>query len=279
MRFAMLFTATAILAVGAASAAAAAVSVEVKDAVARVTVIPEARSDVKVEFISSNPRLPVEVRSFGGKTIVDGDLGRRIRGCRGSKDNVRVEVRVVGEVAWRDMPQVVIRTPRDVRVEAGGAVFGSVGRAGSVDLENAGCGDWTVANVEGLLHLSQAGSGDTRAGSAGAAKIRTAGSGDVWMGDAHGPVAIEIAGSGDVAMGQIAGPLEIRVAGSGDVKVAGGRASTMSVAIAGSGDVDFGGVADSLKARIAGSGDIHVREVRGAISKMVMGSGSVSVGN
>ena len=34
--------------------AAQAASVEVKDAVARVTVVPEARSDIKVEVISPN---------------------------------------------------------------------------------------------------------------------------------------------------------------------------------------------------------------------------------
>jgi copper(I)-binding protein len=273
----MLLAATAAL--SAAAGAAAAATVEVKDAVARVTVIPEARSDIKVEFLSSNPRLPLQVRTFAGRTIVDGDLGHRIRNCRGSGDHVSITVRDVGEVGWRDMPQVVIRTPRDAKVEAGGAVFGSVGRSASLELGNAGCGDWTVANVEGRMRLSQAGSGDTRAGSSGEAKIRVAGSGDVVLADVRGPAEVEVAGSGDVTVGTIAGPLEIRVAGSGDVKVAGGHATTMSVVIAGSGDVDFGGVADSLKARIAGSGDIHAREVRGQVSKMVMGSGGVSVGN
>jgi hypothetical protein len=196
--------------------------VEVKDAVARVTVIPESRSDIKVEFLSTNPRLPLQLRSFGGKTIVDGDLGRRIRNCRGS-------------------------------------------------------GERTA--VEGRLRLSQAGSGDTRAGAAAEAKIRTAGSGDVTMADVHGPLEVEIAGSGDVNVGAIAGTLDVRVAGSGDVKVAGGHANAMNVSIAGSGDVDFGGTADTLKARIMGSGDVHARAVKGPISKMVMGSGGVSVGS
>ena len=62
--------AAALLAAGAASAA----SVEVKDAVARVTVIPENRTDIKVEVIQANPRLPLEVRTFAGRTIVDGGL-------------------------------------------------------------------------------------------------------------------------------------------------------------------------------------------------------------
>ena len=76
------------------------------------------------------------------------------------------------------MPQIVIRTPRDVDVDAGGAIWGTVGRSASLSLGNAGCGDWTVGNVEGRMRLSQAGSGDTRAGSAGEAKVRVAGSGD-----------------------------------------------------------------------------------------------------
>lgn len=272
----MLIAATAAC---AAAGAASAASVEVKDAVARVTVIPESRGDVKVEFLSTNPRLPLRVRSMGGRTIVDGNVGRRIHSCRGRGESVRVQVRGVGEVGWRDMPQVVIRMPRDAKVDANGAVFGAVGRSASLELGNEGCGDWTVANVDGRLRLSQAGSGDARTGSAGEAHIQVAGSGDVWTADVRGPLSVKIAGSGNVTVGSVSGPLDVRAAGSGDVKVAGGHATTMSVAIAGSGDVDFGGVADSLKARIAGSGDVHAREVRGPINKAVMGSGGVTVGN
>jgi hypothetical protein len=262
----------------AAAGAAQAAAVEVKDAVARVTVIPENRGDIKVEFLSTNPRLPLRVRTFAGRTIVDGDLGRRIRNCRGSGQRVRVDVRGVGEVGWRDMPQVVIRTPRTADVSTGGAVFGAVGRSAGLQLANAGCGDWTIANVEGALRLSQAGSGDSRVGSAGEARIRVAGSGDVSTAEIRGALAVEIAGAGDVSVASVAGPLKVSTAGSGDVRVHGGHAAEMQVTIAGSGDVTFDGVADSLKARIAGSGDIHVRRVRGPVSKTVMGSGGVSVG-
>lgn len=271
----VLFAATATaLAAGAAQAA----SVDIKDAVARVTVIPENRSDIKVEIVRANPQLPIQVRTLGGRTIVDGDLDRRIRNCRGSDERVSVEVRGVGEVGWDQMPQVVIHTPRDVDVDAGGAVFGSVGRSASLDLGNAGCGDWTVANVEGRMHISQAGSGDARTGSAGSAKIRIAGSGDVATAEINGGLEVDIAGSGDVAVASVAGPLDVNIAGSGDVKVGGGHATKMVVSVAGSGDVAFDGVADDLKARIMGSGDVRAREVRGEISRMVMGSGGVIVG-
>jgi len=53
-------TTLAILAaaVSAAGVAQAAPSVKIKDAVARVVIIPENRSDIKVEFLTTNASLP-----------------------------------------------------------------------------------------------------------------------------------------------------------------------------------------------------------------------------
>ena len=271
---ALLAAAAALSLAGAADAA----SVEVKDAVARVTVVPEDRTDIKVEIVRANAALPLAVRTQGDRVIVDGDLGRRIRSCRGEGAGRSVTVRGVGDIGWREMPQVVIRTPRDAHVAVGGAVFGAVGRSASLTLSNAGCGDWTVGNVGGRLNIRQAGSGDTRAGSAGALEVRVVGSGDVATADVRGPVKVDIAGSGSVSVRSVQGPLDVDIAGSGDVNVAGGRATTFEASIAGSGDVDFRGVADSLKARIRGSGDVRARQVRGEVSRSVMGSGSITIG-
>jgi hypothetical protein len=270
----------ALAATGLAMAAggAHAASVEVKDAVARVVVIPEARSDIKVEFLTTNPALPLKVRSMGDRVIVDGDLNRRIRSCHSNGTNVRVRVNGVGEVAYEDMPQIVIRTPKDVNIGTGGAVFGSIGKSASLDLSNAGCGDWTVANVAGKMKINQAGSGNTVTGSSGEAVLRIAGSGDVRIGEIKGPLTADMAGSGDVDAASVAGTLNVKIAGSGDVRVAGGHATEMMVSIAGSGDVSLDGVADSLRARIAGSGDVHVKQVKGPISKAIVGSGGVSIG-
>jgi len=258
--------------------AASAASVEVKDAVARVTVIPEARSDIKVEMLTVNPSLPVEVRSLGDRVIVDGKLGHRIRSCHTDNGKPRVHVAGVGEIAWADMPQIVIRTPKDVKVGAGGAVYGSVGKSDTLDLSNAGCGDWVVANVAGQMKLNVAGSGDTSTGSAGETHMRIAGSGNVRSQAISGALDVDVAGSGDVTAASVSGPMDVKVAGSGDVKVAAGHVSSLNVAIAGSGDVVLEGVADSLKARIAGSGDVKVKQVTGSVSKMVLGSGSVTIG-
>lgn len=272
---------TILLTVAAASVAgcAQAETVEIRDAVARVTVVPESRTDIKVEVVSANPRLPLEIRTSAGRTIVDGDLDRKIRSCNGSGERTVVRVSGVGEIAWRDMPQVVVRTPRDVQIDAGGAVYGAIGRSASLDIGNSGCGDWTIANVAGDARVSQAGSGDTRMGSSGSLKIRVAGSGDVAAADVKGPLVVNIAGSGSAAVRSVGGPIDVGIAGSGDVDILGGRATTMKVSVAGSGDVRFDGVADSVSARIAGSGDVQVREVRGQVSKTVLGSGAVRVGN
>lgn len=268
----------AALAATAAATGAQAASVEIRDAVARVVVSPESRADVAVEVLTRHGRLPLEVRQAGDRVIVDGGLSRRIMNCSSRGGRTRVNVRGVGEVGYADMPQILIRTPRQVEVAADGAVFGEIGRAASVDLSNAGCGDWLLANVAGAMSIRQVGSGDTRAGAAGEADLQVAGAGDIVTKAIDGRLNIKVAGSGDVLVERVTGPLSVQVAGSGDVKVLSGQATAMDVTIAGSGDVDFGGEAASLSAKVMGSGDVRARSVRGAVAKTVMGSGDVIIG-
>ncbi|MEW6392435.1 MAG: DUF2807 domain-containing protein [Pseudomonadota bacterium] len=266
-------------AVSAAGVAQAEPSVKIKDAVARVVIIPENRSDVKVEFLTTNASLPLTVRNEGDKVVVDGDLRMsRINGCNSRNGKTSVRVRGVGEVAYENIPQVAIRTPMDVRVGAGGAVFGDIGRSDSVELGNAGCGNWTIANTRGKLEVSQAGSGDTRTGSASSAEISIAGSGDVSTQAIAGDLEANIAGSGDVSAASIGGKLEGNIAGSGDIMVAGGRSRAVEVSVMGSGDVTFKGEADQVEVSVMGSGDVRIAKVNGPIKKHVAGSGDVIIG-
>lgn len=283
----ILGAATAALFAGSATAAPIA---QIKDAAARVIVLPENRQDVKFEFITVNKALPIELRQEGDKFIADGGLKHRIHGCNSINFNwsdkdgkekgdenrhVHVNIRGIGNVSYNDLPQIIARVPMDARVETSGAVWGSVGRTNSLSLGNAGCGDWTVANVRGDLKISQAGSGDVRSGTSGDLRISIAGSGDVTTQATAGGAEVSIAGSGDVVVASINGPLKGDIAGSGDIHVKGGRASEMNASIAGSGDVSFDGTADSLRASIAGSGDVSAAHVTGQISKSILGSGSV----
>jgi hypothetical protein len=263
---------------GVAGAATAAPSVEVRHAAARVTVIPEARGDVKVEILRANRRLPLTVSRFGDTTIIDGPLGHHGPSCNTVFGEKSVFVWGVGRVAFKDLPQIVIHVPLSAQIGADGAVFGSVGRGRGLELSNSGCGDWVVADQQGPVKLHTAGSGDIRTGATGPAEIASSGSSDIRLKTVHGGLTTSMAGSGDVVADWVDGPLHARIGGSGDVTVKDGRVSDMDASIAGSGDVKFGGVAGSLQAHIAGSGDIHAAKVTGSVSKQVLGSGDVTFG-
>jgi hypothetical protein len=273
-----ILAAATFAATSVASAASAAPSVKIKDAVARVVVIPENRADVKVEFLTTNASLPLDVRQNGEEVVVDGDLRRKINNCNSRNGKTWVKVRGVGEVAYENFPQIAVRVPMNVRVEAGGAVFGDIGRSDSVDLANHGCGDWTIANTKGKLEIGQAGSGDTKAGTAGSVEISIAGSGDVSTQAVAGDLEVAIAGSGSVSVASIGGKMDASIAGSGDISVAGGRSRSVEVSVMGSGDVSFGGEADSVDVSVAGSGDVRIAKVNGPVKKHVAGSGDVIIG-
>jgi len=261
-----------------AGAAQADPNVRIEHAIARVTVIPEARNDVSVTVVKTNSRVPLKISRFADSIIVDGGLMLRQPNCHRILGIAGASAWGVGSIRWDDMPQVVIHTPMSAKVSASGAVYGNVGRGGGLELSNSGCGDWTVADQSGPVRLHLAGSGDVKAGSAGPGDVRVAGSGDVNLGAVHGGLNSSIAGAGDVIVASLDGPLHVRVAGSGDTRVHAGAVTDMDVAIVGSGDVSFGGVAQTLKVRVAGSGDVTVAKVTGAVSKAVAGSGDVHVG-
>lgn len=264
-------------------APAHAASLEIKNAAATVVIIPEARSDVSVEVVGGDKRLALKQTLMGGKVILDGGI-RNLQCTSKMKLEIndwsatRFWARGIGSFDRSALPKIIARVPLDAEISASGAVFGSIGRTHSLSLDHTGCGDWTLANVEDALKLSQAGSGDTQVGTVGSAKVQIAGSGDVSLVSVAKGLGIEIAGSGDVVAQTVDGPLTIEVAGSGDVDIKGGAVSALDISVAGSGDVNFGGTAASGAFNIAGSGDISVHKVTGAVSRSVMGSGDVSIG-
>lgn len=272
--------------VGAASAA----EVRIRDAVARVVVVPEARSDIKVEVSGGNRALPVFAITGSPTDVItiDGGLAHRIGSCGGGSGpwtrsnpitpggDITVRLRGGDRVALKDAPLITIHTPVDVKVSASGAVFGAIGRSSSVTLESAGCGDWTLANTQGQLSVSIAGSGDVHAGSASQAKVEIAGSGDVTVGSVNALQA-SVAGSGDVTANAVNGSAEAEIAGSGGIHVKGGRVSRLKASIAGSGDIVSDSTVGDLDATIMGSGDVKVAGVSGRLTRQIMGSGELNV--
>lgn len=304
----------AALAAMASPAFAGEPNVEIRNAVARVSVIVEDRADISVEVQRGRSQLPaIQVSRHGDEVRIDGGLGgrrgglfnrgnSRIRECHSGRVDARpgedawVQVRDLGRVNLEDAPQIIIRTPRRVDIAANGAVFGAVGRgARSVELANGGCGRWDVANVDGPVSLSLGGSGDIRAGNAGSLEIAIGGSGSVAAGTSNAldisiggsgsvragatrRLEVAIGGSGDVGVARLDGDMDVAIGGSGDVDVRGGTAPNVDVAVAGSGDVSFRGVAGNVDVTVMGSGDVNIARATGSVSRQVAGGGDVHIG-
>ena len=275
------------LALAAFAAPASAQEVHIKNAVARVAVVVEDRADVAVEIDQGSSGLPaIKVSRRNGDVIIDGDLGgRAIRNCNsGPADAAQpgqgatVEVRDHGTINIANAPLIVIRSPRTVDVGGGGAVFGSVGRgATSVSVGTAGCGGWTVANVDGPLEANVGGSGTIRAGTSRSLVVNVGGSGDIAAG-ATGDTEVNIGGSGDVNLAGVNGTFEANIGGSGNIVVRGGRAEQFEASVAGSGDVDFRGSAGRVEVNLMGGGDIRIASASGPVERNIMGGGRLTIG-
>ena len=259
-------------------AARGAPRLELKGLAARVTIVPEARGDIRVTVLKANAQLPVFVTRSGAAVVVDGKLDHRIRGCPAMPGGAGARIKGLGFVGPDALPRLVVQTPMDVQVVAGDAVSGVVGRANSLDFENRGCGDWTVSNVRKRLRFNQVGAGQSQIGRAGAADLSVDGGGSISTRAIAGPVTAVSSGEGEIVVDSVSGPLIARVAGSGGVQVRGGRAPQVNVSVAGSGAVRFGGVAGAVAAEVTGSGLVTVAHARGPVSRRVFGAGQISIG-
>jgi len=277
MRLAIAIAAAAA-GLAAASAASAAPSVEIRHAVARVTVVPEDRSDVKVEMLTTNAALPLTVRTEGSQTVIDGDLAHRINDCHNHGDRPSAWVRGVGEVTYENMPQIVIHTPRDVTVRTSGAVYGAVGRAASLQMEDSGCSAWTLADVAGDAVLHESGAGSVRMGSSGRLAVHLSGAGSVHATQVRQGLDATLSGAGGVTIDDLNGSVLAHVSGVGHIKATQGHASAVHASISGVGGVELGGDAQSLDASISGFGGIRVKSVSGPVTKSVSGGGHVTIG-
>lgn len=270
---AILAAAAAMTAAGAANAAA----IEVRDAVARVTVIPEDRSDVKVEFLRTHDKLPLTVRTENGKTIIDGGLEKRVFHCRGIGKDPKIGVKGVGTVDADEMPHVVIRAPRQIEMTADSAITGEIGRSDSLRLSVSGCDSWTIADVAGDVELRNSGAGAVRMGAADRLKVRLSGAASIHATHIRKDLDADLSGAGSLKVGRADGRVEADVSGVGKVNVEDGRATSLRARVSGVGGVEYGGVTENLDAAISGIGGVRVHKVTGNVHKSVSGIGKVTI--
>ena len=287
---------TKVLALGAglalalAAASARAETVEFKHIAAKVVILPEARSDIQVSIIKSNPRLPIWVRKGGpGVTRVDGGqrdgwphfMRPHPTRCRVGPDGTTVHVVGVGAFREDELPQILVRTPLAAKVSSDGAVIGSLPAADSLDLSIAGCDTWTIGVVKNHLDLNEAGDGRIRTGDLGSAHISIAGSADVATKAIARGLDLNISGSGDLTAASVAGDIDINIAGSGHVRINGGRAGVLRANVAGTGEITDQGRVEQLRLSTAGTADVHITEVagqKGPVDRKIEGFGEIKVG-
>ena len=103
---------------------------------------------MKVEFLTTNRDLPLQVRSRRRHHHRRRPRSR-INGCHRKQDSSPPTCAASAGSAIENVPQVVIRTPRAVDGEGQRRGVRTVGRSASLDLHNSGCSAWTVADVAG----------------------------------------------------------------------------------------------------------------------------------
>lgn len=271
----LLLTSAAIASLAAGQAMAApfhTASVEVRDAAAQLTVIPEDRSDVEAT-VSGGPRLPAPtLRMEGDHLVVDGGL--RVQGCggwfqMGSRSSIRVDR--YGLIAPNDLQHITLHVPRSLNLSVGGGVHSNIAASQGGRVALNGCGRTDMSDASGPLDLALNGSGDVRVGAVGGALRATLnGSGDVTVARAGGDTALRLNGSGDLNVGDVNGGLEATLVGSGDVRA--GNAAGARLSLDGSGDITVANVRGPLSAGLDGSGAIRVASAEGPSADLRLSS-------
>ena len=242
--------------------------------------IPEDRADVKVEMLTTNAALPLEVRTEGGADGHRRRPGHRINDCHTRGDHpARLGPRRRRDPLREHAPDGDPHAQGGRSSQPDGAVYGAVGRAASLDLDNSGCSAWTVADVAGDATLRESGAGSVRMGSAGRLELRLSGAGSVHATQVRQGLDADLSGAGSVNIDDLSGPMDgprlRRRARQGRRRAMPAPCTPRSPAWA---RVEFGGDAQSLDASISGFGGIRVKAVSGQVTKSVSGGGHVTVG-
>lgn len=268
----------ALAAMLVAASAWGAPSLEIRGVAARVVIVPENRSDISVRILAASADLPLRVEHLGQRVEVTAARTLRIRGCYIQNGLRGVRVRGHADIPFDDLPQLIILTPMRLKLTAGAAVYGAIGRSATLDLENRGCGDWTIANVAGAARVRQDGAAQILMGETKEADINVGGGGDIATRKVTGALVVVSSGAGRVRVDEVEGRANLRIAGSGEVRVRAGHSADLLASVAGSGRIAFDGQAGTVNASVTGSGQVIVAKATGKVTRRTMGKGEVRVG-
>ena len=212
----------------------------------------------------------VDITTRNGTLVIDQDRGLgwiRIFGFRDRKMEISVRVPRGTPVAIDDLVGELyigdIMAPIDFR---GHLSEGHIGDVTEAALAVSGSGNLWLGDVAGELALTVSGSAHATFESAGTAALAVTGSGELFGGDVRAGLALNIRGSGEANIDSLSGPARIEISGSGSAHIGSGRASAFVARISGSGDLVFGGTAVDPDLRVTGSGHITLAAHEGTLT-------------
>lgn len=241
---------------------------------ARVTITPEDRADFSIEI--ENPgRAPMPaVTAESGTVRINGQLRGRISECREAGG---VKLEGYGELAAVDLPQIIIRAPRALRLSFGGAGTAQIGPSETLVLGASGCGSVTAGDVAGAIEVEQSGAGWVTAGAGRNLRLESTGAGHFSAGALAEGAEIGLTGAGDVTLASLRGALEIDSTGAGSITINGGAVTDAAIELSGAGGVDIAASVQRLNADIVGPGAVNVTATVGDVEAEIRGPGSVNL--
>lgn len=249
-----------------------------RDAVARVVVIPEARSDIQVEVQQGRNGAPaVQVSRSADSVTVYGDS--RTRQCNSDGDGGGwVKLRGGPRIDMDDAAVVTIRAPLSLRISGGGPVWGQVGRTENLSIDQTGCASWTIANVAGTLETELTNGASVRGGTAGTARLGATNGGAVRIVQA-GKLDARATNGGAVKAGAVSGEVNANASGGGVVSIEGGATRVLTGNAHGGAVIKHGGRVGELSIAANGGSSIKVAQASHVLTSSRDTGSVVSVGD
>ena len=287
-----------------AISAQAADRLQLKNLQANVEIIPENRSDIRVDvdMNGSSDKAP-EITYSGNTVVVAGNLQTGRKSFRVSFNlDRRMDIDKARQMSriHRDhpagLPNLVIHTPLKVSLKSSAYVFGHIGPSQSVKIEDSGDGEWRIDDVSQDASVEGVGGTDFHLTNTGSANIDLLGTGNVTLGDTQsiwssqwgsGDVTvskvvrdadIELSGIGDFKARNVSGKMRVLIDDAGSVAVQDGDVDVLRVrTLDGIGAVRFAGTVKDADINIGTSTKVSIHKLTGSLKKTTRQAASVEI--
>ncbi len=147
----------------------------------------------------------------------------------------------------------------------------------ALDIGDGGAAAYTIGAVNGMLHVSLAGSGGMKAVNAKELILTLSGSGSAAIDNVDGKVTGRLSGAGDLSIAHVHAPrTDLDLSGKGTVRLADGDVGQLTASVHGSGSLSAPAAA-AARLSNSGSGSVALKSVKGALDAELSGAGTLSI--